>query len=70
MWSRLDFELVFVVYSQLDKSEGDDREMRVNRCDVLCGGSDHWRVCFSVRPTHRVYEYSYWYIFDRNDLQL
>ena len=40
----------FVVYSQLDESEGDDQEMRVNRCDVLCGGSDHLRVRFSVRP--------------------
>jgi hypothetical protein len=26
------------VYSQLDESEGDGREMRVDRCDVLCGG--------------------------------
>ena len=42
-----------VVYSQLDESEGDDREMRVNRCDVLCGGGDRLRVWFSVRPTHR-----------------
>ena len=25
---------LFVVYSQLDESEGDDREMRVNRCEV------------------------------------
>ena len=48
------FMLLFiVVYSQLDESEGDDLEMRVNRCDVLCGGSDHLRVRFSVRPTHR-----------------
>ena len=44
-----------VVYSQLDESEGDDQEIRVNRCDVLCGEGDRLRVCFSVRPTHQVY---------------
>ena len=45
--------MMTVVYSQLDESEGDDQEIRVDRCDVLCGGGDHWRACFSVRPTHR-----------------
>ena len=42
-----------LVYSQLDESEGDGREMRVDRCGVLCGGGDRLRVLLSVRPTQR-----------------
>ena len=32
-------DALVVVYSQLDESEGDGQEMRVDRCDVLCGGA-------------------------------
>ena len=37
-----------VVYSQLDESEGDGREMRVDRCGVLCGGNDRLGVAVCV----------------------